>query len=254
MAAEKPLVYLLLGSPGSGRREVLADLLDGGLDESDQPAVLLPGAEPPVDADLRLGAPERWRWEDGRIEAAVPAGADRVFFVVEGRRNPVDQLEAFKLWLPGQGLELGRVICIVDCAFASAHPQLQPWFDACIHFSDVVLLNHRDLVPNKWLSDFQARYKDQCFPCLFEFVKKGRVHNPRLILEPLALRISHAFDAEPDWVILDEDGEELEADAEDEGGAEGEEEVELVAKEDPYFVRWSSGRREKELPNLEKYL
>ncbi len=254
MAAEKPLVYLLLGSPGSGRREVLADLLDGGLDEGDRPAVLLPAAEPPAEADLRLGTPERWRWEEGRIEAAVPAGADRVFFVADGRRNPVDQLEAFKLWLPGQGLELGRVICVVDCAFASAHPQLQPWFDACIHFSDVVLLNHRDGVPNKWLSDFQSRYKDQCFPCLFEFVKKGRVHNPRLILEPLALRISHAFDAEPDWVILDEDGEEIEADAEDEGGAEGEEEVELVAKEDPYFVRWSSGRREKELPNLEKYL
>jgi len=254
MAAEKPLVYLLLGSPGSGRREVLADLLDGGLDEGDRPAVLLSAAEPPAEADLRLGTPERWRWEEGRIEAAVPTGADRVFFVAEGRRNPVDQLEAFKLWLPGQGLELGRVICVVDCAFASAHPQLQPWFDACIHFSDVVLLNHRDGVPNKWLSDFQSRYKDQCFPCLFEFVKKGRVHNPRLILEPLALRISHAFDAEPDWVILDEDGEELEADAEDEGGAEGEEEVELVAKEDPYFVRWSSGRREKELPNLEKFL
>jgi hypothetical protein len=146
------------------------------------------------------------------------------------------------------------VICVVDCALAHAHPQLHLWFDACIHFSDAVLFNHRDRVPNKWLSDFQARYKEQYYPCLFEFVKRGRVHNPRLILEPQALRISHAFDEEPDWVILNEEGEEIEADAEDEGGAEGEEEVEIIAKEDPYFVRYNGGRREKELPDLGKYL
>jgi len=254
MDPEKPLVYLILGSPGSGRREVLADLLDGGLAEDDRAVVLLPAAERPEEADLRLGAVSRWQWQDGHIVALAPDGATRIFFVVEGRRDPVDQIEAFKLWFPGQGLELGRVIFVVDCTLAAAHPALHLWFDACIHFSDVVLLNRRDGVPNKWLSDFQARYKDQCLPCLFEFVKKGRVHNPRLLLEPQALRISHVFDAEPDWVVLNEEGEEIEADAEDEDGAVGEEEVELVAKEDPYFVRFNGGRREKELPNLGKYL
>jgi hypothetical protein len=254
MATEKPLVYLILGSPGSGRREILADLLDGGLADGDRPAVLLPAAEPPVEGDLRLGRIERWQWQDGQIVAAPPEDATHVFFVVEGRRDPVDQIEAFKLWFPGQGWELGRVIFVADCGLAAAHPGLHLWFDACIHFSDVVLFNRRDGVPNKWLSDFQARYQDQRYPCLFEFVKKGRVHNPRLILEPQALRISHAFDEEPDWVVLDEEGVEIEADGEDEDGAVGEEEVELVAKEDPYFARFNGGRREKELPDLGRYL
>ena len=31
MSSEKPLVYLILGAAGSGRREIVADLIDGGL-------------------------------------------------------------------------------------------------------------------------------------------------------------------------------------------------------------------------------
>ena len=42
----KPLVYLFLGVPGAGRREILADLLADGLAAEDTPAVLLPEEEP----------------------------------------------------------------------------------------------------------------------------------------------------------------------------------------------------------------
>jgi len=54
---EKPLVYLVLGSAGSGRREVLVDLIQDGLGEADRAAVLLcdteaadPAAEPKLGA------------------------------------------------------------------------------------------------------------------------------------------------------------------------------------------------------------
>ncbi|MCX6953639.1 MAG: hypothetical protein NTV51_15925 [Verrucomicrobia bacterium] len=40
-APEKPLVYLILGAAGSGRRAVLADLLEDGLVAGDRPAVML---------------------------------------------------------------------------------------------------------------------------------------------------------------------------------------------------------------------
>ena len=36
-------VYLILGAPGSGRREVLADLIEGGLEAADKPVVLIQG-------------------------------------------------------------------------------------------------------------------------------------------------------------------------------------------------------------------
>ena len=37
-SVEKPLVYVILGAADSGRREVLCDLIEGGLGEDAQPA------------------------------------------------------------------------------------------------------------------------------------------------------------------------------------------------------------------------
>ncbi|MBI5767378.1 MAG: hypothetical protein HZA93_06245 [Verrucomicrobia bacterium] len=253
MPSEKSLVYLVLGAAGSGRREVLADLIEGGLGEGDRVAVMLAEGEAAAAAEARLGAVTRWRWtEENTIEGSLPAEAGRIFLVTDGRRNPVDQLEAFGPWLAAQGGELGRVICVVDCQLAEKNPPLLAWFDACVQFSDVVLLNRREGVANKWLSDFQARYRDQYIPCLFEFVKGGRVKNPALVLEPQARRMSHVFDEEQDWVVTGADGEEL--DEEDLDGEEGEEEIEAAPEVEPYFARDAAGRRVKRLPDIAKFL
>jgi hypothetical protein len=107
-----------------------------------------------------------------------------------------------------------------------------------------VLLNRREGLANKWMSDFQARYASQFLPCLFELVKDRRVKNPALILEPQARRMSHVFDEELNW--------EVTGVAEDE--AEGDEEVEAHAEVDPYFERRPGGRRVKEIPDVAKYL
>jgi hypothetical protein len=250
---EKILVYLVLGAAGSGRREVLADLVGEVNEESGNALVFLEEGEREDAADRNLGQVLRWRWTaDGTIDAVVPAQVKGpVFFVTHGRRNPVDQVEAFKNWLPAQNAELGRVLCVVNCALAERHPPLLAWYDACVHFSDVVLLNKREGVANKWMSDFQSRYEDQCYPCLIEMVRSGRVRNPALILEPNPLRISHAFE-EPVWIV---EGENPEEEGGDEGSDdEGDEEVELVQVEDPYFARRIGGRREKEIPDIAKHL
>lgn len=249
--AEKPLVYIILGAADSGRREVLADLLEGGLDAADQAAVLLAARETPVEADARLGKVHRWRWTDGVIEAPFPAGATQVFFVTDGRVNPVDQIEALKPWMEANGAEIGRVICVVNCAFAEKHHEMLAWYDACIHFSDVVLLNRREGVANKWMSEFKRRYEDTFMPCLFEFVKAGRVRNPALILEPQPRRMSHYFDEETDWVVTGiESGSEDENDALD----NVEEEVEVTAAVDPYFALDAAGRRAKRIIDVAKLL
>ena len=105
---------------------------------------------------------------------------------------------------------------------------------------------------NKWLSDFQARYADQFFPCVFEFVKAGRVKNPALVLQPEARRMSHVFDEEQNWVVTSEAGEELTEDELD--GEEGEEEVEVTPEVEPYFERDAAGRRAKRIPDIAKFL
>ena len=131
--ADRPLIYLILGAAGSGRREVVADLIEGGLDGAAGVRSLLAADEPADPADARLGAVARWTWTAGRIESPDLAGAATVFFFADGRRNPVDQVEAFHAWLEGAGADLARILCVVHCGLAAKHPPLLAWFDACSH-------------------------------------------------------------------------------------------------------------------------
>ena len=256
---EKPLVYLILGAAGSGRREVLVDLIDGGLVEGDKAVVLLSTGESESGHDAKLGMVKRWTWTEGMIAAPDDALADdvtHVFVVTDGRTNPVDQIEAFKAWIDANGGELGRVLCVVNCQLAEKHKPLVAWYEACIHFSDIVLLARREGVANKWLSDFQNRFKDQFFPCVFEFVKGGRVKNPALILDPQPRRMSHYFD-EPEWLVAGVDAEddvEMGEGDGDEPGEVEEEEVEVTQAEDPYMERLAGGHRIKVLPEITKFL
>lgn len=252
MSAASPLVYLVLGATGSGRRELVADLIEAGLDAGERAAVLLPATEPAQPDDTRLPSVQRWENRDGAIAAELPAGHSHVFFFVDGRRNPVDQIEAFKAWLEARGVMLARVFCVVNCQLAARHAALLAWYDACVHFSDAVLLNRRAGIENKWISDFLTHFKKQHLPCLFEPVKDGRVKNPALLLEPEARRLSQVFDAEQDWVITDADGEEIGED--DITAEEEEEEVTAAPAEDPYFARRNGGRRVKELPDIAAFL
>lgn len=236
-------MYLVLGAAGSGRREVLADLIEGGLVEGDRPAVLVSEGEPADAADARLPGFLRWRLLPGAgIEAEFPGDATHVFIVTDGRGNPVDQIEAFKAWLAERACEVARVICVVDCRLAERNPRLFAWFEACVHFSDVVLLSRREGVPNRWIGDFRKKFEDRFYPCIFEYVREGRVGNPALVLAPVARRMSHVFD-EAEWIVENDD-----EDAED-----GDEE-EMKPEEDPYLERRAGGRRVKEIPDIRDFL
>jgi hypothetical protein len=252
-SSEKSLVYLILGAAGSGRRAVLADLIAEGLGEEDRPAVLLSEDESPSEADTKLPNLDRWVWnsaEDNPIVAELPRDATRIFFIADGRKNPVDQVEHFKTWLDTQGAELARVFCIVNCQLAAQNPPLLAWYEACVHFADVVLLNKREGVENKWVSDFLGHFKKKFYPCVFDLVKESSVKNPALILEPQARRVSHVFDGEQNWIFTNAEGEEVDEQEE----VDDEDEVEAKPEEDPYFERRAGGRRVKELPDIAKFL
>jgi hypothetical protein len=250
MPAEKPLVYLILGAAGSGRRELLVDLISDGLKEGESAAVLLAQSETPSEFDAKLPGLRRWEWRDENIVGEFPVEISHVFFLADGHANPVDQIEVFKTWVEAQGGEVARVLCVVNCQLAEKNPALLSWYEACIHFSDVVLLTRREGVANKWLSGFLGHFEKQFYPCLFELVKNGRVKNPALVLDPLARRMSHVFDADQEWVFTNSEGEEIDEDEE----TDDDEEVEAKLEEDPYFARDAAGRRVKRLPEIAKYL
>ena len=237
-------MYLVLGAAGSGRREVLADLIEEGLGEGDRPAVLVSEGEPADAADARLPGVLRWLLLPGAgIEAEFPRDATHVFIVTDGRSSPVDQIEALKAWLAERASEVARVICVVDCRLAAGNPKLFAWFEACVHFSDVVLLNRREGVPSKWVGDFRKEFESRFYPCIFDCVREGRVGNPALVLAPVARRMSHVFD-EQEWVVVDDDDEEAEDGDEDE----------MKPEEDPYLERRSGGRRVREIPDIRAFL
>jgi hypothetical protein len=211
--------------------------------------------------DAKLGRLACWQWSGSDIALGsddVLAGARRIFWIADGRGNPIDQLEALKPWLKQGGLELARIFCVVNCQLAEKHPALLQWYDACVHFSDVVLLARREGVANKWMSDFRRRYEDKHFPCLIELVKQGRVKNPALVLEPEARRMSQYFDATP-WdeldledveIGIDDDEEPIDKDDLDDDEDDGD----APPPTDPYFEQRAGGRRVIELPDICKYL
>ena len=245
------LVYFVLGTPGSGRRAIVRDLVENGLAPEDKAVVLLAESEGPAPADARLAAlPQvevrRWSGPASPLPAQdLPAGAT-IFFLADAHASPIDQLEALKPWLVEQGATLARIFCVVDCRLAEQQPVLRQWFDAGIHFADVVFLTRREGLANKWLSDFIAHFTAQHFPCHFVQVKtKGNLAEPLVLLDPTARRMTQYFDeaepVDPDLVI--------ETDDEDDEAEDGD-----VIPEEPYFVRQRSGRREKELPDLNQFL
>jgi hypothetical protein len=262
--------YLILGLAGSGRREVLIDLLSS-LEPSNGPIALLTAAgEASSEADARLAALltlSNWsletREKDGMkvpfLVPEIPEGTRTLFILADGRAGPIDFIEGTARWLSGSKFRLARVLTVVNCAIAEREPSLAPWFEACIHFSDYILLNRREGVSNKWMSEFQRHYKEACHPGYFEFVKQGRVRNPAFVLLPEARRPSHVFDFEErefedeldaELMIETEDGDLIpvaKADMQDDEEAE----------QDPllteiYFLRTPSGKRLHALPDVSK--
>ncbi|HTL68559.1 MAG TPA: hypothetical protein VL200_12925 [Lacunisphaera sp.] len=243
-------VYFVLGTPGSGRRAALRDLVENGLEPATPVRVFVADGEPADPSDAALGrlanvTLERWAWTpDGIPARELPSGAT-VFLMADSRVSPIDQLEALKPWLAGQGAELARVFCFVDCRLAEREPSLRQWFAACIHFSDVVFLTNRTGVANKWISDFVKQFTDECYPCHFIQVKaKGDLPNPALLLDPTPRRVSQYFDEGE--AIGEIEG--LETDDDEDADETG------LLPEETYFTRDRSGRRARELPDIAKFL
>lgn len=243
-------VYFIIGTPGSGRRNIVGDLIENGLGDQEKAVVLISSSEAEAPADVRLaGLPgtevRRWEWTPPELPAIEGLDGTTVFFLADSRVSPIDQIEALKPWLEQQGAELARIFVMVDCQLAEKQPVLKPWFAACIHFADVVFLTKREGVANKWLSDFIKHYTDEFFPCHFVQVKtKGGLANPALLLDPTPRRVSQYFEEGETYEI-----EGLETDDEDD-----EDDATGLLPPEPYFAKNLSGRREKELPDFRSYL
>jgi hypothetical protein len=239
---ERPLVYLVYGIPGSERRRVLADLIEGGLPTDEPVLYFRPANEPACPADKAIEALPNvdlveWQLSDHKVKhGPISAAPQKIFFLAPGLGDPAEIAEALKTWIDHNSCRLGRILTVLHCAFLKEQETSRAWFDACIHFSDVVLLSRRESVDNKWLRDFKAAYRKACYPCHIELVAKGKTANPAAILEPEARRMSLYFD---ELLPIEEDAFDDDHRPED-------------LKPDRYIERNESGQRVQPIPDISK--
>ncbi|MGC4074272.1 MAG: hypothetical protein QM760_17520, partial [Nibricoccus sp.] len=115
--------YFLLGTPGSGRRGLVLDLIENGLAPDDPVLVLLAESEPADPADEKLAARSnvevrRWPWNGTALPDQNLPATGAVFFLADSRGDPMTQLELLKPWLARHEIELARIFTVVDCQLA----------------------------------------------------------------------------------------------------------------------------------------
>ncbi len=245
MDAQKS-VYIMLGSRGAGRREVLLDLVSNGFDSEER--IRLYRTDEFQESDFADFPPNveimPWGVSGGSLSIESPESApENIFILTNGRESQIDQMEILVALLRRLNWSVARVLTVIDCALLEKTPALAEWYKACLHFSDTALLNRRETVPNSWMKAFTDGYKEACNPCVFEFVKKGKLDNPSRVLLPEARRLSMVFDdTDPlDEMEFDEDNLP-------------DEPFDLVSKADPYFERNDAGARCIRLPDIKKFV
>lgn len=242
-----------MGTPSCGRRELLADILDYGLGAGTPVTVFLPADERDDNAEASLKKNPHldlrsWRLVPAETKRGVPAidlgenpsTENEIAFLLDGTKNPVPQIEAFVNLTKRLDWHLSRSVAVVDCLFAKAVPASADFFKALVHFADVVLLTNRGDISQRWFEDFKKPYKDECFPCIFELVKKNRVANAAATLADSPRRMTFVFDElDPvDEMEFDEDNLPAEP-------------FDIVAKPDPYFERNEQGEYLISVPSIE---
>lgn len=225
----KPKLYFILGTRHSGREALVRDFISEAFTPTEPILVLLPQSlatnaasgfeHPPTTVQVQC-----WDFHQQPLSPKYYAFASyhAVFLLTDGTHNPIDQLELLAEWAATYKLEVSRILTVVDCKCFLANPSYFDWIAACIHFSDVVLLNRIEAFSHSALEGFIARFTSNHYPCHFYKLTPKQPINTAEVLYPEARRLSLAF--EP---VDDSDDQAL---------------------ADPYFERNYLGARVKKLP------
>ena len=205
--AKSPKVYLILGPNGSGRRAILSDFIDS-LESKSLVLYFKHKDEVVNDYDNCLKSLKEvttvlWSIEDFKIKhESISINPSSIFFIAPATIDLADVVEGLKGWLRKNNCQLTRIITVMNCKSLSENDYQNSWYDAAVHFSDIVLLNRREGIGEKWIKNMITKKKKQFHPTRFELVKKNRVNNPNDILDTQTFRTSLFFD---DLIPIEED-------------------------------------------------
>ena len=242
MSADRPVLFVVLAGPHPGRWALVDHLLRAERLPEEDVCLWAADDEAPAPAGHPPVPPSAWRVEGAE---AMPASALQVL-VYGGRAFPAPLLEQLADRTARGTLEVGRVTTLVHGPACRDSREADRWYEAAIHFSDLVLIDPRGTaVSEKWIRDYEERFRKQRFPCLFDRLKKGRPRHPSWMLDEQARRLSQALEP-PDELdttveVVIEEG--LPPGEEEEGGDEG-------PAADPYLRRNAAGEFERYVPDL----
>lgn len=142
------------------------------------------------------GLVERQSYDPETVEWTIGSSSDSLVFIVLDPRLPqVPQLELLAEAFKEAGMEPVKVVTCVDTGIAESSPQYRTWLEACIYYSDIVLLGNRSGTAKSFVREFQKGYEKQCYPCRFLFLKgPGTPDRPLEILAPHTRRLAQLFD------------------------------------------------------------
>jgi hypothetical protein len=233
-----PLVYIILGLEGSGRRDLCAQLAREAFDPNYSCVTLVQANEPEAGGALLAKLAEVEQYE--HIEQIELPDSEVVLLVAPGQMSPADSIEAFYQLLKRYRLSPASIIAVYHCALLATHPKpLEPWYQACAHFADKILLGRREGVPQRAMSSITQQLDQAHYPAIVQLVKKGRVEQPELTVDDQPRRLSQLFDAADAIDALDLDETTL---------PDGP--IELGGLHDPYLERHPSGERVLRIPEV----
>jgi len=242
---------ILLGSPNSGRRGVIANCLEMAVSDESHVAILISESECESESEKNISKFPYAKIlkykdsQDAKEQILALENIDMLFYVADSNQNVIDELEFLKNLNESNVIHLVRIWSFIDCKLFLEHgDKVASYYDALSHFCDCMLLSNRSDLKNAQVEEIIKRYTKMCHPHLIAYVKKDfKCDNPALLLIDEARRISMAFDAYDPIDELDLDEENL-----------PEEPFDLSKKDDPYFVRLENGMRAKTVPLINTFL
>ncbi|MEX0332647.1 MAG: hypothetical protein AB3N64_14625 [Puniceicoccaceae bacterium] len=193
-------LYLVMGTHLAEIRQCLRSLATAG---TESPAVVV---HLPQGLDWEPSADEGYGVQTYNPETVLwvldPDAEETTFIVLDPRQPLIEQLEHLAENLAKCLIEPVKILTCVDSRQTEANPRLRAWFDACIYYSDIVLLGNRQEASKAFMRDYQKHYERLCYPSLFLLLKgPGNPSDPVEVLTPGTRRVSQLFDLEGDGPV-----------------------------------------------------
>jgi hypothetical protein len=174
-----------------------------------------------------------------------------VFWLLDPKENLADSIESTAEILEDAEITPAKILTVVDCQATEKHSVVQKYYQASIHFSDVVLLGNREDVSQKWLREWQETFRKGCFPCDFHMIKKGgHLVEAQQIIYPDIRRITQVFDPPEEETAVDP---MLLPEWEASFDPEDEEELPPPTESDPWLARHPNGARQQIIPDVSPF-